>query len=201
MPPKVKQTKSTIKYQTMTLPFHSDPLKRAVNCIVKQSHLPIRAVYQSGANIKKNLVRSAYNPLNCSVRERFIERKSQKVKSRGRPRDDCITCQCGFNPGIYSKKNVVYSIDCCLCGEQYIGETKRQVRSRLSEHHFQARNKSDGTAWGEHMRMKYPQVVLDKEPVFVNGSVLATAEQAPTRKYQEAVEIRDKQLAVNRCSS
>ena len=92
-------------------------------------------------------------------------------------------------------------MDCRLCREQYVGETKRPVRSRLSEHHFQARNKSDGTAWREHMRLKHPEVVLDKEPVFVNGSVLATAEQASTRKYREAVEIRDKQHVVNRCAS
>ena len=73
-------------------------------------------------------------------------------------------------------------MDCRLCGEQYVRDIKRPVRSRVSEHHFQARNKSYGTEWGEHMKLKHPEMVLDKEPVFENCGMLATSEQAPTRK-------------------
>ncbi len=41
-------------------------------------------------------------------------------------------------------KNVVYLLTCATCGLQYVGETKRALRTRIYEHHRSARN--PGTA-------------------------------------------------------
>ena len=70
---------------------------------------------------------------------------------------------------------MVYSLECKLCGEEYVGETRRTMRARLGEHHFQVRNKTEGTAWGDHMRRHHPTEKLDKEPVFFNAKILAVA--------------------------
>ena len=124
--------------------------------------------------------------------------KAERKKPRGRPRDDCIACQAGLKPGRCAQKHVVYSLESKLCGEEYVGETRRRVRARLGEHHFQARNKTEGTAWGDHMCRHHPTEKLDKEPVFFNANILAVAPGESQRKLREAIEIREARPAINK---
>ena len=82
--------------------------------------------------------------------------------------------------------------------EEYVGETRRTVRARLGENHFQARNKTEGTAWGDHMRRHHPTENLDKEPVFFNAKILAVAPGESQRKLREAIEIREARPTINK---
>ena len=184
--------------QSLYLPFRSDSLKKQVDSIIKKSRLPLRVVYRNGPTVKNHLIRSALKQPGCAVREKYARYKNLERKPRGRPPDDCISCQAGLAPGSCARRGVVYSMRCNLCGEEYVGETMQTVRQRFGEHHFQARNRKEETPWGEHMRKKHPGVTLDKAPVFGNCRIIADAPQATTRKIREAVEIRDRKPAVNR---
>ena len=97
------------------------------------------------------------------------------------------------------QKNIVYSLECRLCSAEYVGETKRTARARMSEHHAQARNNICGTPWGDHMTSHHPQVTIEKAPIFHRAVVLAVEENNVTRKSREAVEIRDRKPSVNKC--
>ena len=37
-------------------------------------------------------------------------------------------------------KNVIYSIECILCGLLYVGETRQTLRSRLNQHRYDAKD-------------------------------------------------------------
>ena len=39
-----------------------------------------------------------------------------------------------------STKNVIYGIECTLCGLLYVGETRQALRSRMSQHRYDARD-------------------------------------------------------------
>ena len=95
------------------------------------------------------------------------------------------------------QRGVVYQLLCKVCGEEYVGETARTPRARLGEHHFQARNKTRQTAWGDHMREKHPRVEVGKAPIF-SAKVLATVKMDTKRKIREAVEIRERSPTINR---
>ena len=47
-------------------------------------------------------------------------------------------------------KGVVYSMDCAVCGDMYMGEKDRPVRVRYAEHYRDARFMHVRTAWGNH---------------------------------------------------
>ena len=181
----------------LKLPFISDTLHSQVSRLSKQSGLPIRVIYQPARNLKSHLVRSAFIPPTCSVHQKFEEQQMREKRTRGKPRDDCISCQSGLKGSTCDRRGVVYLLICKLCNEEYIGETARTPRARLGEHHFQARNKIKQTAWGEHMREKHPEVDINKEPVFT-AKILATVEMETKRKIREAIEIRERNPAINR---
>ena len=45
-----------------------------------------------------------------------------------------------FDPLDCSTKNVIYDIECTLCGLLYVGETHQALRSRMSQHRYDARD-------------------------------------------------------------
>lgn len=50
--------------------------------------------------------------------------------------------------------NLVYLLDCQYCGLQYVGETKRRVHDRLSEHVRDTKNKKN-TPVAKHFNLPY----------------------------------------------
>ena len=130
------------------LPFVSDEVQRRTCTILKRYGLPIKVVNLQGRSLKDRLIRSALTPKTCPVREEFQRQQNATKRSRGKPRDDCISCLAGLDPSKCSQLNTVYALQCSFCGEEYIGETRRSVRKRLGEHHLQARNRTAKTPWG-----------------------------------------------------
>lgn len=193
---KKKQTKEKV---TLKLPFLSDKLHKIVRLIVRQSNMPLRVVHERGRSLKDHLIRSAFTKeRTCATHELFIEQESCAKRARGKPRDDCVSCKAGVQPGCCAQANVVYALKCKLCGEEYVGETRRTVRTRIGEHHFHARNSTPGTAWGDHMRQHHPEQKIDKEPVFGNARILAATSEDSQRKLREAIEIREIRPAINK---
>ena len=195
-PPKQREQESTV---LLRLPFASDKLhKRLAKEVKKLDFSPhVRIVYKQGASLKNHLVRSAFVPSKCKVHEKFKEQQQAVKRSRGKPRDDCISCQAGLDPALCDSQGAVYSIRCKFCDEEYIGETKRTVRARIGEHHAQARNRIKGSAWGDHMRRCHEEINICKVPAFHNATLVARPKYEVTRKVREAVEIRERKPLVN----
>ena len=61
----------------------------------------------------------------------------------------------------------------------------RSVRVRFGEYHFQAHKKIDDTPWGEHMKLKRKELILDKELIFINGKIIAPAKPDSTRHTEK----------------
>jgi hypothetical protein len=45
-----------------------------------------------------------------------------------------------FDPLDCSTKNVIYGTECTLCGLLYVGETRQTLRSRMSQHRYDAKD-------------------------------------------------------------
>ena len=63
---------------------------------------------------------------------------------------ECRACDAGMSHGMCVKKNVVYAMDCTVCGEEYVGETERPVRVRMTEHYRDAKTRAVRAPWGAH---------------------------------------------------
>ena len=48
---------------------------------------------------------------------------------------ECRACDVDMSAGQCMSQNVVYSMFCSVCGEEYLGETQRCVRERVQEHY------------------------------------------------------------------
>ena len=78
--------------------------------------------------------------------------------------------------------NVVYLIDCKLCGAQYVGQTKRKLHTRFLEHRRALLLWDDSYAVVKHFMEEHPQHHLraDNLPISVIG-----IEQIPTLDSEE----------------
>ena len=194
---KTKKTPRRKRESTVTLqlPFCSDSLDKVVRRIVRKSRLPIQIAYRYGRNISNRMVKSALIPLSCAVHEKFQSEQRAEKRRRGKPCDDCIACQAGLKGHQCDQRGVVYLLRCLLCSEEYVGETQRPVRTRLQEHHNQARNRCKETPWGMHM-LSHPEQIVGKNPVFA-ATILAIENNVTTRRTREAIEIRDRRPSIN----
>ena len=147
-----------------TLPFVDDTLCRRVEGIIRRSNLNVRVAWKAGPSLKHRLVRSAYRPVPCP--------------GGGR---QCNCCEAGLR-GKCHTKNVIYRMDCKLCGEGesfYIGETRRSVRLRYNEHIRDAKNNKIDTLFGLH-QTKHPSVQLNNSNVSIK--ILHVSKDGPDRK-------------------
>jgi hypothetical protein len=70
-----------------------------------------------------------------------------------------------------STKNVIYGIDCTLCGLLYVGETRQTLRSRMNQHRHDARDPK--IFRGTHISFATMFRVVAKEDLVYPGDVLA----------------------------
>ena len=50
-------------------------------------------------------------------------------------------------------KNVIYCLSCDKCGQQYIGQTARELKDRIKDHLGYIRNRKLNEATGEHFNL------------------------------------------------
>ena len=174
----VKQRKDTTY---VSLPYIDEALTRKVNAAVKSSDLNIRVAWKSGPTLSSKLVRSALEPPLCP---------------RG-TRSTCSTCDGGLK-GRCHIKNVVYEIKCKICGNLYIGKTRRMIRTRFMEHLGDARNQRKGSDLGDHMLSEHPNTQSKNEDFEI--SILHTCKDEANLRITESIEIRNKKPALNKNS-
>ena len=158
----------------VSLPFIDDDLTRKINAKVRSSGLPIKIAWQRGQTVSSALVRSALNPPKCPS---------------GNKR--CHACEAGVK-GHCTTKNVVYEIKCTLCHDHetnYIGETKRLLRLRYNEHLWDAKNKTEDTPFGDHIRNYHPDATITPSSMPLN--ILRRCKDVASLKITESKYIRD----------
>ena len=128
----------------LRVPFRTEEIDRKVRKLVRGLSFPINIVNQHTSNLKNVLVRTPLQPSVCQVSREIARRETERqdgVRRRGRPMSKCVTCVSGMAGHLCDVANVVYSMKCILCSDEYIGETCQKVRERFQQHHFQARHK------------------------------------------------------------
>ena len=115
----------------LPLPYISDVILHQVRRVTRGFGFDLYIAHKSGPTLRSALTRSALERPPCP---------GQK---------DCLACQAGLQ-GRCATKNVVYRLECALCSECYIGETKRPIRERFMEHRRAARSRDTQNPWGAH---------------------------------------------------
>ena len=87
---------------------------------------------------------------------------------------------------------VIYKIPCADCDSFYIGETGRQLNTRIGEHKKSVRMDGISSAVGEH------QMDTGHNIAWEDISVLGIEGKDYPRKIREAIEIRTQQPSLNR---
>ena len=67
----------------------------------------------------------------------------------------CIACQSGVQNGQCRRENIVYELQCDNCSDRYIGETSRNIYTRLREHLRDARVGSKDSVLLRHKKDKH----------------------------------------------
>ena len=118
----------------LRFPFSTEQMKRRVKSLIRRVGLQdsVQPWFDSGKSLKQ-IFHPPKQRVVCEQQCRFCISATQ----RGR---------CFF-------KGVIYQIDCLYCGEIYIGETGRQIATRLKEH---LNANSVSSAVSLHFRTKHP---------------------------------------------
>ena len=133
--------------------------------------------YCSGLSEKLNRIFGKHNTRVASKPERTIRDILVKPKDRT-PQDQ----QCG----------AIYKIPCADCDAFYIGETGRQLNTRIGEHKKSVRLEGISSAVGEH------QMDTGHDIAWKEISVLGIESKDYPRKIREAIEIRTQHPLLNR---
>ncbi len=94
------------------------------------------------------------------------------------------------------KKNLIYELTCTVCKEKYIGETQRELHTRVKEHNFATQTGRANSAMREH----YEKQHTDIPPVPFTAKILETANDFIDRKLKEAKWIQKLKPSINRDS-
>ena len=165
-----QQKKNAPRDGILRLPYISNEISRKVRKIVKKSGLNVRVAQRSGPTLRSILTRSAQEPPQCP--------------NKGQ----CLACQAGLE-GRCTTKNVIYRLDCAICAESYIGETKRPVRERLLEHRRAALNRNEQNPWGAHYGTTHKGSPVPTIPF--TARIIRRAQDHVDHKLGEAIEIAE----------
>jgi hypothetical protein len=92
-----------------------------------------------------------------------------------------------------SKSNVIYMIPCTECDKSYVGETKRRLKTRITEHKTAVRNaNTKDSALADHaIKSLHP-------PNWDNVNILSNERNFRTRRFKEATHILNQPNPLNR---
>uniref|UniRef100_A0A7I4YFD5 Reverse transcriptase domain-containing protein n=1 Tax=Haemonchus contortus TaxID=6289 RepID=A0A7I4YFD5_HAECO len=147
----------------LCLPFISDKVSNAIQRSIFRAGLQdvVQLVNIPNNNIKQLLVRNRLYDKQCITK-------------------DCIICPYG-KTGDCALIGVIYQIECRTCGSTYIGETGRQLATRIKEHLASMRRGSLITALGRHKIEEH-----NGDNFEVKCTILAQETEISARKALEA---------------
>jgi len=137
----------------------------------------MRVAWTNQQTLRKTLVRSALEPTPCPSGHRR-----------------CHACHAGLQQVCHTK-NVVYELECGLCGEKYVGETKRPVRLRYNEHLRDGSNKTLDTPIGDHFSTRHPE--QNATDTILQAKIIRRCTDEADRKQAESITIRDTTPSLN----
>ena len=160
----------------LTLPYVNETVLCKVKKAVKKSKLNVRLGWYAPNTLKKSLVTSQLTSAPCPAGVR-----------------SCQTCV-AISGGRCTDKNVVYEVRCEVCGNIYIGESKRPVRLRFNEHVRSMLCFTENTPLGDHFRNKHPNM---RDRALLSIKILKRTLDHPDRKITESLYIREKRPSIN----
>ena len=165
----------------LSLPYVSETVLCKVKHAVRRSGLNVNVASYTPDTLKRQLVHSSFSDPPCPSGNRT-----------------CNTCKM-ITKGRCTDKNVIYELTCTLCGDSYIGESKRPLRLRYNEHLRSAVNETQLTPIGDHFEACHQG--LSKEEKLKNPplqvKILMRAKDHPDRKIAESMFIRMKRPKLN----
>ncbi len=109
----------------------------------------------------------------------------------------CTKRNCTIRTPTCHRTNVIYEAKCTICGEIYIGETRRELHTRITEHQCAIQQgDTQASAIAEHYSRKHPGMAIPDIPITV--TVINTAKDTADRKIKEACAIRQRTPTINR---
>ena len=113
--------------------------KSRVDSNNKNKYISLSFVSDSNCRQLTSLVRRT--GLSDDLKLVFTSKSMKSIVRRPQTVKSCDVSNCQFCQSCVSKspiscqmKNIVYLITCNICNEKYVGESKRQIRTRLREH-------------------------------------------------------------------
>jgi hypothetical protein len=157
-------------------------------------HYSLRFLRQLKHNAVELLTasRSLYSPvgvgIQCQKRQceccLYIKTQSEFV-SKHNAKELTITGKLDCN-----SKNIIYLIECSLCGEQYVGETERTLRERLNNHLSDIRQYKE-TGVAEHFnQLNHIASDLQITPIVQMPDEGSASRNQKIRRKQEAILIK-----------
>ena len=128
----------------------------------------IRIVFQSNIPLSRQFNRR--NPRNCQ--------------------NNCKTCQTACFPNQCQTKNAVYKISCNICNKEYIGQTKRILRTRILEH---------CTSSDSHVKRHFVDEHKEVKPTNFKWKILKTIKNKNARQSAEAHLMKISNNLMNGC--
>ena len=144
---------------------------------MSKSKFKVRLGWYAPNSLKKSLVSSDLTKPPCPAGSRA-----------------CPTCATLVG-GKCTDKNVVYELECKMCGARYVGESKRPVRLRFNEHIRSMLSNTEFTPVGDHFRKKHPAASKNKSLLGIR--ILKRTVDHPDRKITESLYLRDNKPVMN----
>lgn len=117
--PKVRRSRNNVSY--IRVPFISESHTRILRNILRQSDLQQHVCFYF-------------------ISPKPLHRQLGPLRDKPTCKPNCKICTLCMKPYCCLQKNVIYKVECTLCNKVYIGETGRQLKSRIKEHFTQAKS-------------------------------------------------------------
>ena len=163
------------QHGVLVLPYVTEATTHKGKGAIKRYGLDVFLVQKSGPTLKSLLTWSALVPTKCPGRE------------------PCLACLAELEDKC-ATKNVEYRLDCVLCLECYIGETKDPFKRdwwNTEELQWLATNR---TPWGAH---SYKHGNTPTPDVAFKATIIKRTQNHVNRKLMEAIDMAENNLQLN----
>ena len=157
----------------LKIPYINDQHTKEIKNIIYSNKLPIMPIFTPGITIQNKLIKTSLNPLKCNQK------------------------RCPMQNVLCYKQNVVYELTCIKCKQTYIGETKRNLHTRIKEHQRAIeRGDINISAMAQHYQEVHPSSSTPFPAFYVK--ILQRSNDHADRLIKEAIYIRKLKPNINR---